>query len=305
MTQIAADSVHAPTADIPGKTTGRRRSSRDVPRSQRASAFTYIMVVVAIALLGIPFLWIVLTALASPAQLSQGAGALLHVDAYWQNFSDAVTMINFGAYTMNSLFLSTLTAVLTTATSATVGFAFARLRGKGQNLLFTIVIASMMIPSIATLIPTYVLFARLGLVGTYWPWVMWGLAGTPYLIFLFRQFFTSIPMELEDAAIIDGCGWWRTYVRIFLPLSRPIILTSLILSFTWTWGDYLAPSLLLNINNTTLAVATASGYLDPHGNGLLTVQAAGAILYLAPVVVIFLFTQRFFMGESLGSGVKG
>jgi multiple sugar transport system permease protein len=186
-----------------------------------------------------------------------------------------------------------------------VGFGFARLRGRGGNVLFTIVIATMMIPSIATLIPTYILFSRIGIVGTYWPWVLWGLAGTPYLIFLFRQFFTAIPIELEDAAIIDGCGWWRIFSRIFLPLARPVILTSLLLSFTWAWGDFLAPALLLNINNTTLAVATAVGYLDPRGNGILTIQAAGAILYILPVLFIFLFAQRYFIGSALGSGVKG
>jgi len=135
--------------------------------------------------------------------------------------------------------------------------------------------------------------------------VFWGLSGFPYLIFLFRQFFAAIPVELEDAAIIDGCGWWRIYLLIFLPLSRPVLLTSFLLSFTMTWGDYLAPALLLNLDNTTLAVATATGYLDPRGNGLLTVQAAGALLYMLPVVVIFLYAQRYFMGSSIGSGVKG
>ncbi|NNC13693.1 carbohydrate ABC transporter permease [Planctomonas sp. JC2975] len=255
---------------------------------------------------GVPFVWIVLTALASPQQLAEGAAALLDLsNPQWSNFVEAFTKIDFLAYTGNSLFLSLLTCILTTASSATVGFAFSRFRAPGKKVLFTIILATMMIPSIATLIPTYVLFARLGLVGTYWPWVLWGIAGTPYLIFLFRQFFSAIPMELEDAAIIDGAGWFRIYVRVFLPLAKPALLTSALLSFTWAWGDYLAPSLLLNINNTTLAVATANGYVDPHGSGIPTLQAAAAIMYLLPVIVIFLFTQKQFMGSSLGSSVKG
>lgn len=289
----------------PALATGRRRRRRTGADAQRASVYVYIGIVIAIALFGIPFVWILLTSLATPAQLSNGAFGLLDLQPNWQNFIDAFTMIDFPAYAMNSLTLSLIVSVLTTAVSSTVGFAFARLRARGRGALFGVVVATMMIPSIATLIPTYVLFARMGLVGTYWPWVLWGLAGTPYLIFLFRQFFTSIPLELEDAAIIDGCNWWRIYFSVFLPLAKPVLLTSFILSFTWTWGDYLAPALLLNFNNTTLAVATAAGYLDPRGNGLLTVQAAGAILYLLPVVVIFLFAQRYFMGSAVSSGVKG
>ncbi|GAA1466455.1 carbohydrate ABC transporter permease [Microbacterium thalassium] len=286
-------------------TPSERKRKHNRVDGKHAGVGTYILVILAVALFGIPFLWIVLASIATPTQFSQGAEGLLNIQPTIDNFVEAVTRINFGAYAMNSLILATISSVLGTAASATVGFAFARLRGKGQNVLFTIVVATMMIPHIALLIPTYMMFSRVGLVGTYWPWVLWGLSGTPYLIFLFRQFFTAIPLELEDAAIIDGCGWVRTYVQIFLPLAKPVLLTSLILSFTWAWGDYLAPALLLNYDNTTLAVATAAGYIDPRGNGLPTIQAAGALLYLMPVVVLFLFAQKQFMGSSVGSGVKG
>lgn len=271
----------------------------------RNSVAVYLALIVFLALFGVPFLWIVLTALASPAQLGAGAGALLRLHPQWHNFADAVTSIDFAAYAMNSAFLAVLTSVLTTLSSAIVGFGFARLRGPGRNLLFTVLLATMMIPAIATLIPSYLLFARLGLVGTYWPWVLWGLAGSPYLIFLFRQFFSAIPLELEEAAVVDGCGWGRIFFRIFLPVSRPVIMTSLLLSFTWTWGDYLAPQLLLNADNTTLAVAVTNSYIDPHGNGIPTLQAAGALLYIVPVLLVFLFAQRYFIRSAASSGLKG
>lgn len=156
-----------------------------------------------------------------------------------------------------------------------------------------------------TLIPTYVLFARLGLVNTYWPWVFWGLAASPYLVFLFRQFFAAIPRDLEDAAIIDGCGYGRIFLRIFLPLSVPVLLTSFLLSFTWMWGDYLAPALLLDIDHTTLSVAITQSYRNPHGDYLPTVQAAAAALYVVPVMVVFLVAQRYFVRSVATSGVKG
>jgi ABC-type glycerol-3-phosphate transport system permease component len=293
------------TQALPGPARDRRRTRDARDPGQRASVFTYILVVIALALFGLPFLYIVLTSIASTGQISGGTSGLFDIAPRWHNFAEAVTRIDFLRYTRNSLYLSTLTAVLTTASSAVIGFGFARLRGRGRNFLFTIVLATMMIPSVATLIPSYVIFARLGLVGTYWPWVMWGVAGTPYFIFLFRQFFASIPLELEDAAIMDGCGWGRIFLLVFLPLSRPVVLTSFLLSFTWSWGDFLAPKLLLSVDNTTLAVAMSTGYLDPQGNPLLNVQAAGALLYLLPVVVLFSFVQRYFVGSSLSGAVKG
>ncbi len=283
----------------------RARAPRRARSGDRASFRLYLAVIVAATAFLIPLVWLVLAALASPAQFSEGAAGLLDLNPSWSNFYEAVTRIDYGRFALNSLLIATIMSTLTTATSATVGFAFARLRAKGQRVLFTVLLATMMIPQIALLIPTYILFARIGLVGTYWPWVLWGLAGTPYLIFLFKQFFSAIPLELEDAAIIDGCGWVRMYLRVFLPLAKPVILTSFILSFVWAWADYLAPALLLTYDNTTLSVAMASGYLDPRGSGLPTIQAAGALLYIVPVVVIFLFAQKRFMGSALGSGVKG
>jgi len=303
MTSTSPAAAGVPRAPVRPWTSPRRRPEN--PCGDRASVTTYILVILALAFFGVPFIWVVLTSLATPAQLASSSFQLLHLHPQWSNFAQATTLIPFWRYAGNSLFLSLLTATLSTASSATVGFAFARLKAPGRAWLFTVVLATMMIPAIATLIPTYVLFARVGLVGTYWPWVLWGLAGVPYLIFLFRQFFTSIPLELEDAAIIDGCGWVSMYLRIFLPLAKMVLLTSFLLSFTWTWGDYLAPALLLNDNNMTLAVAVAYGYLDPHGIGLVTVQGAGALLFLLPVIVLFGFTQRYFMGSSLGSSVKG
>ncbi|GHO78720.1 hypothetical protein KSD_64910 [Ktedonobacter sp. SOSP1-85] len=196
-------------------------------------------------------------------------------------------------------------AVLVTLSSALVGFGFARLRGRGKRPLFLVMLSTMMLPNIVTLIPTYMIFARLGIVDTYWPWVLWGLASTPYLTFLFRQFFSAIPSELEEAAILDGCGYGRIFWRIFLPLSAPVLVTAFLISFTGVWGDYITPSLLLSLDNTTLAVAISTSYLDPHGNGIPTLQAAGALIYIIPEILIFFFAQRYFVRGIMTSGMKG
>jgi ABC-type glycerol-3-phosphate transport system permease component len=272
-------------------------------RSNPAGA--YILIMALIVVFGGPFVWIVLAALKTQPEWAAVPTHILPDRPQWDNFVQAATQINFLAYAANSLFLSSVYAVLVTISSAAVGFGFARLRGRGKRPLFVVLLSTMMLPQILTLIPTYVLFARLGMVGTYWPWVLWGLGASPYLVFLFRQFFAAIPAELEDAAIIDGCGYGRIFIRIFLPLSRPVLLTSFLLSFTWIWGDYIAPALFLDFNHTTLSVAITQSYRDPHGDYLATVQAAAAVLYIIPVMAIFLFAQRYFIRSVLSSGVKG
>ncbi len=156
-----------------------------------------------------------------------------------------------------------------------------------------------------TVIPTYVIFAQLQIIDTYWPWVLWGLASSPYYSFLFRQFFSSIPIEMEEAAILDGCGYWRIFWQIFLPLSFPAIATVVILSFTSVWGDFFAPAIFLSNDKMTLAVAISNGYTDASQNVLTNIQAAGTIFYILPVLLLVFFAQRYFVRGIVTSGLKG
>jgi len=292
-------------ATVAGLVPSPRRPKKSRTRKKRPAATIYILILVlSIFFLG-PFIWLVLAALKTPAEWASLPITILPDHAQWDNFVQAVTQMNFLGYAGNSLFLATTYSVLITLSSAAVGFGFARLRAPGKKVLFMILLATMMVPQILTLLPTYTLFSRIGLVNTYWPWVLWGLAASPYMVFLFRQFFSSIPRELEDAAIIDGAGWFRIFATIFLPLSRPVLITSFLLSFTWTWGDYIAPALLLDIDQTTLAVAITAWYQDPNGNTIPTVQAAAAVLYIVPVLLIFFFAQRYFVRSTVSSGIKG
>ena len=241
---VAAVAVPARPAAVP---VNRRR-----PRNP---AVIYLVLIVLAGLFLGPFVWLVLAALKTKAEWVSLPTRILPHHAQWSNFHDALTLINFPAYAVNSVFLSSLYAVLVTLFSALVGFGFARLRGPGKAPLFVVILSTMMLPQILTVIPTYVLFSRIGLVNTYWPWVLWGMGTSPYLVFLFRQFFSAIPVDLEDAAIIDGYGYGRIFLRIFLPLSRPALLTSFLISFVWIWGDYISPALFLDSGKSTLARA--------------------------------------------------
>lgn len=275
---------------------------RQIPERKNRVAFVILLVVCAILFL--PVLWLFLTALKSPQQLGSDPISWIPTPPQVENFITATTALPFWAYAANSLFLSTVCGLLTTISSAVVGYGFARLNGKGKKVLFGILIAMMMTPPIITLIPTYLLFAKIGLVGTYWPWVLWGMAGAPYLIFLYRQFFAQLPRELEEAAILDGCGRLRIFVQIFLPLSKPVIITAFVLSFNGVWGDFIAPQLLLNQDNTTLAVAITTGYVNSAGFPVNNLLAAGAVLYVVPVLIMFFFVQRSYVRGFATSGMK-
>lgn len=271
---------------------------------ERKNRVAFLSLLIVCILLFLPVLWLVLTSLKSPQQMTSDPITWFPTPPQIQNFIIATTVQPFWAYAANSLFLSTVTGALTTISSALVGYGFARLHGKGKTVLFGVLIAMMMTPGIITLIPTYLLFAKVGLVGTYWPWVLWGLAGAPYLIFLYRQFFAQLPRELEEAAILDGCGRLRIFAQIFLPLSKPIVITAFVLSFNGVWGDFISPKLLLNQDNTTLAVAITTGYVNTAGFPLNNLLAAGAVLYVLPVLIMFFFVQRSYVNGFATSGMK-
>ncbi len=272
--------------------------SRSVPRQFA----TYAVLAVVSVLFIIPLLWLLSIAFKNAGELA--SGALLPHAFRWANFHDALTVIPFGRYALTSFLLATVQSVLATLSSAMVGFGFARLRARGKKALFLIVVATLMLPQIVTLIPTYLIFARIHLIYTYWPWVLWGLAGSAFLIFLFRQTFTSMPMDLEDAAIIDGCGYFRIFATIFLPLAKAVTVTGFILSFTAAWGDFIAPSLFLSQDRTTLAVGLSNGYTTPQGTPLDNALAAGAFIYILPVLLLFVVAQRAFIGGFVTSGLK-
>ena len=274
------------------------------PLSGSSAARLVLLLVLAIVFLA-PLVWLFLVAIKTLGELAAVPIRILPEHPQWGNFHDALTVFPWLTYAWHSLFLSALFGALTVCSSALVGFGFARLRGRGKNFLFMLMLSTIMLPAIATLIPTYIIFSRIGLVYTYWPWVLWGLGSSPFFSFLFRQFFASIPIELEEAALLDGCGYIRIFWQIFLPLSRAVMAVVFLLSFQGVWSDFIAPQLLLDIDSTTLAVRVATGYVDPTGTTMPNLLAAGALLYAVPVVVLFIVLQRFLVQGIVTTGLKG
>ena len=270
-----------------------------------ALALRYGPLLVAATAFTLPLFWVVVTSLKKQSEYNASPVVIVPPSPQWVNYELAVELADFARFAFNSIVLSSTYAVLVVLTSALVGFGFARHRAPGRDRLFAVVLATLMVPSLVQFVPQFVLFARLGLTNTYWPWVLWGLGGSPFAIFLFRQFFSSFPRELDDAAEVDGAGPLRIFSRIYLPNSGPAIAATAIFMFLWVWGDYLYPTLLLGVNNTTLAVRMANAYVDPRGNPLQTVTMAGVVLYVLPLVAFFAFAQRFIVRGIVTTGIKG
>jgi multiple sugar transport system permease protein len=294
-TLTGAPLTAVPTSDL--------QPVRKRPRPRRRVLLVSGLVVISVSLMT-PFALLLSTALKSSSQMASTVFIWFPVPLQIGNFIQAVTVQPFWHYAANSFFLASVSGLLTTFSSALVGYGFARLNGPGKKLFFGVLISMMMVPPIITLIPTYLLFAKVGLVGTYWPWVLWGLAGSPYLTFLYRQFFAGLPRELEEAARLDGCSRFGIFMRIFLPLSKPVIVTVFVLSFTGVWGDFITPNLLLNQDNTTLAVAIVGGYSNQAGFPMNNLVAAGSILYVIPMIIVFVFAQRSYVRGFATSGIK-
>jgi len=274
-------------------------------------AALWVLLVVLAVIFFVPFLWLLDTALKSESELSAYPIHFLPSVPQWGNFHDALSLpqIDYSAYAQHSFIVAFLATIPTIFISALVGFAFARLKGRGKSVLFGLVLATMMIPAFVFVIPTYLMFSHIpGLVGSYYPWLLWGLAGNSMFIFLYRQFFRGIPVELEDAAIIDGCGLFRIFVQVFLPLSKPVVATVAILSFQAQWGDFFTQAIFLNSDNFTLAAQIPIAYLQPGSAGGIVefnLMAAGNLVFIVPVVLVFFIGQRYFVQGIVTSGLKG
>jgi multiple sugar transport system permease protein len=264
---------------------------------------TYALLIAVTVVLIIPVVYLVSTSLKSESEYISEHLDFLPKSPQWHNYYLALTMIDFVRYARNSVLLATIFATLTVFTSAMAGYGFARIPGVGRSKLFSVVVALILIPASIFIIPQFVLFSNLRVTNSYWPWILLGLSASPFFIFLFRQFFLSFPVELEEAAEVDGARVFRIFLQIVLPNSYPALATSFILAFLSVWGDWLLPLLYLTDKNTTLAVKLMNAYVNPQGFPIVTPTLAASVLYILPPVVMFFFVQKYIMQGVVTSGL--
>ncbi len=256
----------------------------------------------------LPFLWMVLTSLASREDAL--SGRILEGTLHPENYLEAVERMPIGLQARNTILITALVVTGTVLASSFVGFAFARLRFRGREFVFLLVLSSMMLPAQVTMIPQFLLFRELGWIDTFLPLTapsfVAGSGMSAFFIFLFRQFYRTLPVELEEAARIDGCGPFRTWFRIFLPASLPAAGTCAVFSFVWTWNDFLHPLLFLQSpEKHTLTLGLAAFRGSRYGLSEVHVLMAASTLVILPCILCFLLGQRWFLRSISEGTVKG
>lgn len=211
---------------------------------------------------------------------------------------------DFPRYLRNSLIVATLSVVGMTLSSAVVAYGFSRLRWRGRDAVFAVVLATLMVPFAALMAPTYLVFRAWGWIGTLLPLWLPAWFGGAFSIFLLRQFFLTIPRELDEAAVLDGCSHFGIFRRIILPLSKPALIVVALLQFVGSWNDFLGPLIFLNHQETFTLQLGLQMYQSQHGGTPWNLVMAAAVLVVLPVVLLFLFAQRAFVEGVATQGDK-
>jgi multiple sugar transport system permease protein len=230
---------------------------------------------------------------------------------YWpeswhpENYVKVFQVTPLPRYLLNTVIYAVSATVLMLMSSIPAAYALAKLKFRGRNALFLTIICVMMLPPQVVTVPLYLMWARYGLTGTLWPLIIPMLFGDAFSIFLLRQFLLTIPAEYLDAARVDGCGEWRTLIKVVLPMARPGIAAAGLFQFFYAWNDYYGPLLYTseNENSWTLSLGLASFHSVHHVDWNLV--TAATVLTMAPIIVVFFFAQRAFVQGVTLTGVKG
>jgi len=270
-------------------------------------ALLYVAFLLITFLVVLPLVWVVITSLKTQDEYLHPAFRIMPEVLQWRNYSEALFEHSFLFFrkTANTLLIALPTMIMTVISSSLTGFGFARHRAPLRNALFILVLAMMMVPAMVTIIPQFILYSKLGLTNTYWPWYLQAVAGAPFNIFLFRQFFSTIPEELEEAAEIDGSSRFRIYWQIFMPNALPAIAVVSIFHFQWAWGDWFTPRIYLNEEKSTLAILLTRGFANPKGYARDAVTLAAVVVYMLPLIIMFMFAQKLILEGIVTTGIKG
>jgi len=252
-----------------------------------------------------PFVWVISTSLRTPVESFTVPPEWIPVDMDFSNYAEVFERIPFWNQMANS-FIITITVVFgQIITASLAGYAFARLRFPGRDILFWLVLATMMIPGQATIIPVFILISRgLGINDTLWALILPSL-WTAFGIFLLRQYFLQIPGDFEEAAMIDGANQWQIFQKIYFPLASPGLAILAVLTFNAKWNDYFTPLVFMNTKNRfpiTLGIVDLKGYM---ATGSISVVLAGIVMSTIPVVIIYIFGQRYLIEGLMMGGIKG
>jgi len=271
--------------------------------AQRAAIYAALVFFAILFLL--PFIWMVKTSLMTPSQAKMTPPEWIPDPFVFANYAEATKTIPFWNYTWNSIYVAIMNVIGVTISSSLVAWGFAHFRFPGRNLFFAITLATMMIPFPVLMVPQYSLFRWLDWIGTFKPlWVPAWFA-IPYNIFLLRQFMLGVPRDLTDVARIDGCGEFRIFTVIIVPLVRPALLVVALFNFMYHWNDFMGPLIYLTSDKHFTLALGLQAFQSQLGETEITLLMAATTLMILPIMVLFFFTQKTFIEGISLTGLKG
>lgn len=273
--------------------------------------FLYALAISASVLFMIPFVWTIFSSLKTPSELYMFPPQWLPATPRFVNYQEVFEISPYGRWLWNSVVVAVLATLGSVLSAALVGYSFARFRYPGRDLIFLITLSTLMLPVEVTLIPLYLLFNKIGWLDTYLPLIVPAyFGGGAFLIFMMRQFFMTIPRDLDEAARIDGAGYLRIFSQIILPLSLPALATAAIITFIADWNAFLFPYIMLNSKEKFTigigikyfqTIASNIDSMEPRENLLM----AASIMMTAPIILLFFVAQRYFVKGIVMTGIKG
>ena len=283
--------------------TGMSRASM-AQRQRWGHAASHVALLTVGAMFFLPFFWLVSTSLKDLDQIFTLPPIWIPDPLRWQNYPESLGYFPFLQQLKNTLVIAISTVILTIISSALVAYSFSRLRWHGRDILFFAMLSTMMLPYQVTMVPLFITFRELGWVNTLLPLIVPHAFGVPFFIFLLRQFFLTLPRDLDDAAIIDGCSELGVLWRVILPLSKPALATVALFQFLGSWNDFIGPLIYLNDPSKYTLSLGIQVFASTVGVQWGWMMAVTTVLTV-PVIALFFFTQRTFIQGIALTGIKG
>ncbi|MCI8623023.1 MAG: carbohydrate ABC transporter permease [Provencibacterium sp.] len=271
--------------------------------SRAAHILSYLLMAIVAAVMALPFLWMISTSFKEMGQVLIFPPQWIPKPFVLANYAEAWDLAKFSLFFRNSAIVTILTTAGQLITCSLAGFAFARLEFPGRDSIFLVYLATMMIPIQVTLIPLYLLMKELGWINTFSGLIVPGIFSA-YGTFMLRQFFLGIPESLDESAVIDGCGYFRIYWQILLPLSKAALATQAVFCFMWQWNNLLWPLVMTNTDEfrtLTVGLQLFKGQYSIAWNLLM----AGSVISVIPILILYVFLQKYFVEGIAMTGLKG
>lgn len=275
---------------------------RNRKKTSTGQVIKYIVIIAASLLMVLPFIWMLSASLKAETEIFGFPIKWIPETFRWDNYSEVWTSVPFHIYYLNTIKIAVITTILVIINSSLAGYAFAKIKFPESNRLFFIYVATMMIPYQVMMIPQFMLMNKLGLVNSHWALIILGTFN-PFGVFLFRQFFLSIPDELLEAARIDGLSEFGIYWRIIMPLSRPAIASLVIFSFMHSWNDFLGPLIYLTSDRLYTLQLGIQHFITEYNTEYALLMAA-AVSAIVPTILVYFFAQDHFIKGVANTGIK-